>query len=174
MRKLRFILAAACCALILLLAGCSSQPVPSALVRASDGASTVSASVYPSGTFYHSDLGYAFLYPSSWDAEGEEIQVQKTHTNVADEESFFCTEIPDHPLLIVGRTSPANWEAGKIHSSDDYVLLELAQSGNQFYYAKVARSSLTATSGADLYNSMLLPQSEVKARFTIEEESEAA
>lgn len=98
---------------------------------------------------------------------GEVIQIQKTHTSIAAKESCLCTEIPDHPLLIVGRTSPANWNAGKIHSSDDYVLLQLAQCGDRFYYAKVARFSLDLNDGADLYNSMLLPQSEVKARFTI-------
>lgn len=95
------------------------------------------------------------------------IQIQKTHTSIADEESFFCTEISDHPLLVVGQTSLANWNVGKIHSADDYELLQLAQSGDRLYYAKVAQSSLDSMGDADLYNSMLLPRSEVKARFTI-------
>lgn len=155
-----------CCSLLAVSAGCGSASSRAGGPEDPPAAYSVEgASAYADGVLYHSDLGYSFQRPASWDAE-EAVTVQQER-GASQEDAFLCGTDTRHPLLIIGQASRAAWDAGKIHPAKDYTLIRLADAGETCYYAKIAQACPAEASSPDLYNSMLLPQAEVKKRFTL-------
>ncbi len=147
---------------LLLSTACSAGPPASALSGAGSP-SSVAVSAYESGHLYRSRLGYTFQYPASWESCAA-IAVQ----NEGDADTFLCEKDEHAPLLVIGRAPLASWDAGEIRAPADYTLLPLAQTDTYCYYAQIADKAPPGIHDPDLYNSLLLPQSEVSSRFSLD------